>query len=70
VTASWRGGGRHWGFRGDVDADGVELVGRLEFAAPEEPGELLLGIALQGATPSGLAVAATRRAGARIADPR
>ena len=50
----------------DVDGDACELVGTLEFAAPERPGELLLGIALTGRTDSGKAISATRRAGARV----
>ena len=63
ATASWRGGHRQWGFRGTIDGDACELVGTLEFAAPERPGELLLGIALTGRTDSGTAISATRRAG-------
>ena len=66
ATASWRGGHRQWGFRGTIGGDACELVGTLEFAAPERPGELLLGIALTGRTDSGRAISATRRAGARV----
>ena len=66
ATASWRGGHRQWGFRGTIGGDACELVGTLEFAAPERPGELLLGIALTGRTDSGTAISATRRAGARV----
>lgn len=66
ITASWRGGHRQWGFRGDVGADDCGLVGRLSFDAPEWPGELLLGIALDGRTESGTPVTATRRSGVRI----
>ena len=66
VTASWRGGHRQWGFRGDVEADQCAFIGRLSFVAPESPGELLLGIALDGRTASGERVTATRRAGARV----
>ena len=66
ATASWRGGRRQWAFRGDVDADSCVLVGRLELAVPERPGELLLGIALTGRTDTGRAISATRRAGARM----
>jgi beta-mannosidase len=66
VTASWRGGHRQWGFRGDVEADDCTFVGRLSFVAPESPGDLLIGLALDGRTASGDPVAATRRAGARV----
>ena len=48
VTASWRGGRRDWAFRGDVAADSVQRVGRLELAVPAEPGDLLLGLAFSG----------------------
>ena len=48
VTCTWRSGRRQWAFRGDVDADSVALVGRLELTVPDEPGELLLGVALSG----------------------
>lgn len=66
ATASWRGGHRQWGFRGDVAADDCALIGRLRFNAPEQPGDLLFGLALNGRTGSGEPVAATRRAGVRI----
>lgn len=66
VTASWRGGHRQWGFRGDVAADHCSLVGQLSFAAPDSPGDLLLGVALDGQTVSGVPVTATRRSGVRI----
>ena len=48
VTCTWRGGKRQWRFRGDVDADAVALVGRLELTVPDAPGDLLLGLALTG----------------------
>ena len=48
VTCTWRGGRRQWAFRGDIAADSVQFVGRLELAVPDQPGELLLGIALSG----------------------
>ncbi len=66
VTASWRGGHRQWGFRGDVEADECAFVGRLSFVAPESRGDLLIGLALDGRTTSGDPVTATRRAGARV----
>ena len=66
VTASWRGGHRQWGFRGDVEADKCAFVGRLSFVAPESRGDLLIGLALDGRTASGDPVTATRRAGARV----
>ena len=66
VTCTWRGGRRQWAFRGDVAADSVQLVGRLELAVPDQPGELLLGIALSGHDELARPVSATRRAGARV----
>ena len=67
VTASWPGGSRQWGFRGDVDADDCVFVGRITIDVPDVNGALLLGVALDGRTASGDPVTATRRAGARIA---
>jgi hypothetical protein len=69
VTASWRGGGAQWAFRGEVAADACELVGHIPITAPDIAGELLLGIALHGETADGDPVTATRRAGARVALP-
>ncbi len=69
VTASWRGGHRQWGFRGDVAADACELVGRIDLTVPDHPGEILLGIALNGTDEDGRPVNATRRAGARVLQP-
>ena len=46
ITCTWRDGRRQWAFRGDVDADSVALVGRIDLVVPDEPGDLLLGIAL------------------------
>lgn len=69
VTASWRGGSRQWGFRGEVAADSCELVGRLDLVAPDHAGEVLLGIALHGTDADGNTVSATRRAGARVTTP-
>jgi beta-mannosidase len=66
VTCTWRGGRRQWKFRGDVDADAVALVGRLELTVPDAPGDLLLGLALSGRDAEDRDVSATRRAGARI----
>jgi beta-mannosidase len=66
VTCTWRGGRRQWAFRGDVDADAVALVGRLELTVPDAPGDLLLGIALTGRDDQDRDVTATRRGGARI----
>lgn len=66
VTCTWRGGRRQWAFRGDVDADSCALVGRLRFRVPDEPGDLLVGIALTGRDGADRQVTATRRAGARI----
>ena len=66
VTCTWRGGKRQWKFRGDVDADAVALVGRLELTVPDAPGDLLLGLALTGRDAEDRDVTATRRAGARI----
>jgi hypothetical protein len=67
VTASWPGGSRQWGFRGEIEADDCALVGRITIDVPEVTGELLVGLALDGRTESGDPVAATRRAGATIA---
>ena len=53
-------------FRGDVDADACELVGRIELDVPDEPGDLLLGLALTGRDEKGNAVSSTRRYGSRI----
>lgn len=69
VTASWRGGHRQWGFRGDVAADECQLIGRIELVAPDHAGEILLGIALDGEDGDGRPVNATRRAGARVVPP-
>ena len=66
VTCTWRSGRRQWAFRGDVDADSVALVGRLELPVPDEPGDLLLGVALSAHDESGAEITATRRAGAHI----
>ncbi len=66
VTCTWRGGRQQWAFRGDVAADSVQLIGRLELAVPDHPGELLLGIALSGHDELSRPVSATRRAGARV----
>ena len=62
VTCTWRGGKRQWKFRGDVDADAVALVGRLELTVPDAPGDLLLGLALTGRDADDRDVTATRRA--------
>ncbi len=69
VTASWPGGSRQWGFRGEVEADDCALVGRVTIDVPAVAGELFVGLALDGRTASGEPVTATRRAGARIATP-
>jgi beta-mannosidase len=66
VTCTWQGGRRQWAFRGDVDADAVARVGRLELIVPDAPGDLLLGLALSGRDDADHEVSATRRAGARI----
>jgi beta-mannosidase len=66
VTASWRGGHRQWAFRGDVESDSCALVGRLSLVAPQSPGDLLVGLALDGRAASGEPVSATRRMGARV----
>ena len=66
ITCTWRGGRQQWAFRGDVDADSVARVGRIELVVPDEPGDLLLGIALTGRDGDDHEVTATRRAGARI----
>jgi beta-mannosidase len=66
VTCTWRGGRQQWAFRGNVDADAVALVGRLELTVPDAPGDLLLGLALTGRDGNDAEVTATRRAGARI----
>ncbi|MGI9052943.1 MAG: glycoside hydrolase family 2 protein [Ilumatobacteraceae bacterium] len=66
VTCTWRTGRRQWAFRGDVDADSVQLVGRLELHIPDGPGELLLGVALTGRDADDNEITATRRAGAKI----
>jgi beta-mannosidase len=67
VTCTWPGGSRHWGFRGDVEADDCSLVGRVTIDVPDVVGQLLVGLALDGRTASGDPVTATRRMGARIA---
>ncbi len=66
VTCTWPKGHQHWAFRGDVDADSVERVGRVELTVPDDPGELLLGVAFRGRDSQSELVSATRRAGARI----
>jgi len=66
VTATSPAGRQRWMFRGDADADSCVRVGRVELDVPDGPGELLLGLALTGRDETGAAVAATRRAGARI----
>jgi beta-mannosidase len=65
VTATWRNGRQHWGFRGEVEADDVALVGRIALTVDDTAGELLLGLALDGRTASGEPVTATRRMGTR-----
>ena len=67
ITCTWRGGRQQWAFRGDVDADSCARVGRIELTVPDEPGDLLLGLALSGRDAHDAEVTATRRAGARIA---
>jgi beta-mannosidase len=67
MTASWPGGSRHWGFRGEVEADDCARVGRITIDVPDVDGELFVELALDGRTASGEKVTATRRAGARIA---
>ncbi len=69
VTCTWRGGRRDWAFRGDVEADSVQRIGRLVLAVPAEPGDFLLGLAFSGRDADGATVTATRRAGARIVAP-
>ncbi len=64
MTCTWRGGQRQWAFRGDVEADAVARVGRIDVTVPAEPGDLLLGIALTGRDADDRPVHATRRAGA------
>jgi beta-mannosidase len=66
ITAAWRSGQRRWMFRGDVAADSVELVGRIDLDVPDEAGELLIGLALTGRDEKGNDVAGSRRHGARI----
>ncbi len=66
ATASWPGGSRQWGFRGEIEADDCALVGRVTIDVPDVAGELLVGLALDGRTASGDPVTATRRAGATI----
>jgi beta-mannosidase len=68
VSASWPGGSQQWGFRGELEADECALVGRVTIDVPDVPGQLLLGLALDGRTASGDAVTATRRSGTRIAN--
>lgn len=67
ITCTWRGGREQWAFRGDVEADSVARVGRVELTVPDLPGDLLLGVALTGRDAADNEVTATRRAGARIA---
>jgi beta-mannosidase len=67
VSASWPGGSQQWGFRGEVEADECALVGRVTIDVPDVPGQLLLGLALDGRIASGDPVTATRRSGTRIA---
>ncbi|MET0325820.1 MAG: hypothetical protein ABW219_11395 [Ilumatobacteraceae bacterium] len=66
ITCTWRGGRQQWAFRGDVDADGVARIGRIDLVVPDEPGDLLLGLALTARDADDREVTATRRAGARI----
>ena len=69
ITCTWRGGRQQWAFRGDVDADSCARVGRIELTVPDEPGDLLLGVALTGRDAADDEITATRRAGARILVP-
>jgi beta-mannosidase len=66
ITCTWRGGRQQWAFRGDVDPDAVARVGRIDLVVPDEPGDLLLGVALTARDADDNEITATRRAGARI----
>ena len=66
ITCTWREGRRDWAFRGDIAADACTKVATLELVVPDQPGELLLGIALAGQDQRGEAVRYARRTGARI----
>jgi beta-mannosidase len=45
---SWPGGGYDWHWEGDVPADGCVRVGTLQAVVPDEPGELVLDLAVHG----------------------
>jgi len=66
VTASWPGGTKRWGFRGEVGADDCALVGRIDLTVPEATGDLALELTLAGADATGAEVSATRSTTARI----
>jgi beta-mannosidase len=46
VVATWAGGQRRWRFGGDVDADDVTRVGRVEMSVPETLGALSFELSL------------------------
>jgi beta-mannosidase len=48
ATISWSGGERTWRFAGDVGADTVVLVGRLQLDAPFTPGPVTLELEVTG----------------------
>jgi beta-mannosidase len=60
---SWPGGGYDWHWEGDVPADGCVRVGTLQAVVPDEPGELVLDLAVHTAEQ-----AATNRYTARIVE--
>lgn len=49
AVLSWPGGGYDWHWEGDVPTDGCVLVGTLQAVVPDEPGELVLDLAVHTA---------------------
>ena len=46
AVASWPGGRRLWRFTGDIDADDVTRIGRIEFVVPDTLGALTIELTL------------------------
>ena len=47
ATARWNGGSRRWQFGGDIEADAVTRVGRLEMSVPDTLGVLRISLSLR-----------------------
>ena len=64
VVARWPGGDRRWRFGGDIDADDVTRVGRVEVRVPDTLGALTFELSLTAGD-----IAVTNRYGAAITQP-